>query len=266
LYSVFKLTKKYLNYWLTASNGKGHGIHSPFVFDFIKNVLNAETNKEICRKIETCRKELLHNNSMIVVDDFGAGSSVIKSNTRCVKKIAASSLKPKKFSQLIHRIVKYYKPENIIELGTSFGITTAYLATGNETAEVHTFEGAKNIANIAQKNFSSLGLPNIKIHHGDFNETLPTFLQYTEKKIDLAFIDGNHRKIPTIQYFNLLKKHANENTILIFDDIHWSEEMEAAWIDIKNSPEVTLTIDLFFIGLVFFKKDFKARQHFTIQF
>jgi predicted O-methyltransferase YrrM len=265
MYSSFQLAKKYLRYYLTASNGKGHGVHSPFVFDFIKNVLNDNKHYDCYDVIELQRKKLLADATVIDVEDFGAGSSVIKSNARVVKNIARSSLKPKKNSQLLFRMVRYYRPETIIELGTSLGITTAYLANGNSRAQVFTCEGATNIAAIAQQNFKALKLDNIVLTEGDFVNTLPALL--TEiKPIDFAFIDGNHRKLPTLEYFTQLLNSSTSSTILVFDDIHWSEEMEAAWATIRQHPTVTLTIDLFFIGIVCINDSFKVKQDFTIRF
>lgn len=265
MYTSFQLAKKYLHYYFTASNGKGHGVHSPFVFDFIKFVLNDDKKYAGYDEIESLRKKMLHDHSIINVEDFGAGSTVIKTNQRVVSKIAASSLKPKKYSRLLHRITRYYKPTTILELGTSFGITTAYLAKGNEAAAVHTLEGAPSIATIAQKNFDELFLKNIKLIRGDFELTLP-YVLHELKEINLAFIDGNHRKEPTLKYFHHLLQYASASSILIFDDIHWSKEMEEAWQQIKEDNAVTLTIDLFFIGLVFINPDFKVKQHFTIRF
>lgn len=197
--------------------------------------------------------------------DFGAGSSLIKTNRRIVKKMAASSLKPKKFAQLLFRITNHYNPKTILELGTSFGVTTSYLATGNPQAKVYTFEGSSAIASIAKQNFNSLHLNSIHLTEGDFSETLPELLAKLPT-IDLAFIDGNHRKEPTLEYFRQLLNHSNNTTILIFDDIHWSAEMEAAWEEIKAHPAVTQSIDLFFIGIVLFNSNFVAKQHFVVRF
>ena len=265
MHSPFIIIKKYIRYWFTSSNRKGHGVHSPFVFDFIIHVLNDKKEKACYEKIESHRNKLLKNKAYIEVEDFGAGSSLTKSNRRRVDKIAASSLKSKKFAQLLHRIVQYYKPDQIIELGTSFGITTAYMAEGNKSATVHTFEGSSAIAQIAQAHFEKLSLANIHSYQGDFDVLLPSFLE-ASSTIDLAFIDGNHREKPTLQYFKQLLAKSTDDTILIFDDIHWSAEMERAWAEIKAYPAVTLSIDLFFIGIVFVKKDFKVKQHFSIQF
>jgi predicted O-methyltransferase YrrM len=265
LYNRFQLAKKYLHYYLTASNGKGHGIHSPFVFDFIKNVLNDKQKYPAYQSIEKIRKQLLSNSSVIEVEDFGAGSSIIKTNKRVVSAVAASSLKPKKYAQLLYRMVKYYKPDTVVELGTSFGITTAYLASANATSTVFTCEGSAAIASIAKQKFEALQLNNVQLTEGDFAKTLSPLLSKVNT-VNFAFVDGNHRKAPTLEYFQQLLNHSTPTSILVFDDIHWSSEMEEAWNAIKEYPQVTLTIDLFFIGIVFINPDFKIPQHFSIRF
>ncbi len=265
MYNHFQLAKKYLHYYFSASNGKGHGVHSPFIFDFIKHIKNDKKIYDCYRPIEQLREQLLRNNTEITVTDFGAGSSIIKSNKRMVKKMAASSLKPKKFAQLLFRMVRYYQPNNIVELGTSFGITTSYLASGNPEGNMYTCEGSPTIAGMAQQHFDLLHLHNVHLKEGDFSETLPSLLAEIQT-VDLAFIDGNHRKEPTLQYFRELLSFSRASTILIFDDIHWSSEMESAWQEIKDYPSVTQSIDLFFIGIVFFKSSFLAKQHFVVKF
>jgi predicted O-methyltransferase YrrM len=195
-------------------------MHSPFVFNFITNVLNGQQHKHCYQPIENRRAALLNNSNRIEVEDFGAGSGVIRSNKRRIDKIAASSLKPKKYAQLMHRMVSYYKPAKILELGTSFGITTSYLAKGSETAQVYTFEGSSAIAAIAHQTLDALSINNIILQQGNFDNTLSGFLT-SNPVIDLAFLDGNHRKQPTLQYFEQLLGASNENTILIFDDIHF---------------------------------------------
>ncbi|MEQ1554159.1 MAG: class I SAM-dependent methyltransferase [Ferruginibacter sp.] len=265
MYSHFDLAKKYIHYYLTASNGKGHGVHSPFVFEFIKFVLNDKTKYEIYSKIEEQRQVLLNNKTTIDVEDFGAGSTVIKTNKRFVNDIAASSLKPKKYSQLLFRIIQYYNKKNVLELGTSFGITTSYLASAKSNPVITSMEGSQSIAGIALQTFTNLNLKNIEIVKGNFENTLLPLIK-TSNTIDFAFLDGNHRKIPTLQYFNTIIEKANEDTFIVLDDIHWSAEMEEAWEQVKAHKSVTLSIDLFFIGIVFFKKDFKVKQHFTIRF
>jgi predicted O-methyltransferase YrrM len=265
LYNHFQLAKKYLHYFFTASNGKGHGMHSPFVFDLIKNVLNNKKQHACYIEIENQRKKLEANSGSIEVEDFGAGSAVILANSRVIKDIARSSLKSKKYAQLLFRMVQYYKPTTIVELGTSFGITSSYLSLGNKGAKLYTCEGAGNIAAIAAETFDSLQIRNIEMIKGDFAKNLPLLFSKINW-VDFVFIDGNHRKEPTLQYYHQLLKHSTASTIFVFDDIHWSAEMEAAWCIIQQDPAVTLTIDLFFMGIVFINPDFKVKQHFTIRF
>ena len=265
MYSRFQLAKKYLHYYFTASNGKGHGIHSPFVFDFIKNVLRDKKVYNSYFIIEAIRYKLLKQKGEIEVTDLGAGSAVIKTNRRALNDIARSSLKPKKFSQLLYRMVNHYHPKTILELGTSFGITTSYLSAADPDAKVYTIEGSAAIAAVAHINFNRIDLKNIELINGGFNDVLPGLLARL-KTIDLAFIDGNHRKEPTLDYFQQLLQHTGPDSILIFDDIHWSVEMEEAWSSIQQHPSVLLTIDLFFIGIVFFNPDFKIKQQFSIRF
>ena len=265
MYSSLTLFFKYIQYLCKASNGKGHGVHSPFVYRFIREVLNPKAVHPSFGALEQLRKALEKDSQLVQVWDRGAGSRQTKSTDRSIGSIARAALKPKKYSQLLYKIANYYQPMSILEMGTSLGITTCYLALANEKAEVVTMEGAPHIALLAKKSFEKMGLQNIKLMEGDFNETLPAYIA-KQDVIGLAYVDGNHRYAPTIQYFKQLLAHSNEETILIFDDIHWSEEMEKAWEEIKKDPAVTLTIDLFFIGLVFIRKAQKEKEHFIIRY
>lgn len=265
MYSTFQLAAKYIRYYLAASNGKGHGVHSPFVFDFITKVLNDKRHFYAYNAVEQLRDALTRNNTLLEVEDFGAGSVTGDKKQRSIAAIAKHAAKPKKYGRLLFRMANYYHPAIMVELGTSLGLSAAYFAMGNAAAQVFTCEGAPAVAAAAKKNFQTLGIGNVDITTGNFDTTLAPLLQKINI-VDLAFIDGNHRKEPTLQYFEQLLEKAGPQTILIFDDIHWSKGMEAAWEVIKNHPRILLTIDLFFIGIVFFRTDFKVKQHFTIRF
>jgi predicted O-methyltransferase YrrM len=265
MYSSFQLAFKYLNYYLTASNGKGHGIHSPFVFDFITKVLNDKKEYADYEKAEDLREKLLQNRTVLTINDYGAGSSLSGSNERSVASIAKHTVKSKKYGQLLYRIVKYYQPRTIIELGTSLGVTTSYLSLAAPGSTIITLEGATEVAKVATKNFERLDLKNIRTIEGNFDYTLPAVL-YQLPTVDFAFIDGNHRREPTENYFHWLLEKSNNESIFIFDDIHWSREMEKAWHHIKEHFAVCCSIDLFSIGIILFRQEFREKQHFTIQF
>ncbi|MFI5172406.1 MAG: O-methyltransferase [Chitinophagales bacterium] len=261
--SRMKLLWKYFNYLIFSSTK--YDVHSPFLFEFIDSVLNSERQYYAFSHIEILRKNLLADNGKIRVEDFGAGSKKNKTIERRVCDIAKNTLITPKSGQFLFRMADHYQCNKILELGTSLGISTLYLAKAVEHAEIVTLEGSKEIAAIAERNFTTMRAENIKLLTGEFSQTLPLAFQLL-KNIDLAFIDGNHRKDPTLDYYSRIIQFTNENSILVFDDIHWSDEMEEAWNIIKSYDEVTLSIDLFFKGIVFFRKDFHEKQHFVIRF
>jgi len=263
-YSRWQIARKYLHYYFIASNGKGHGTHSPFVFDFIKNVLNNKQNFFAYEKVELFRQQLLQNETTLSIEDFGAGSSINKNLQRSVADIANHSIKSKKWAQLLFRIVQHYKPATILELGTSLGVSTAYLSLANPSARVISLEGSPQIAATAKKNFEKLGLP-VQILEGNFDNTLPPILEQLPS-VDFAFIDGNHREEATIRYFEQLTAHTNNYSIVLLYDIHWIVGMEKACHYIQQNPSLKATVDLFFVGLVFFREEFKERQNFIIRF
>lgn len=265
MYSNWQLVIKYIQYYLSSSNGRGHGTHSPFIFHFINKILNDSRSYPAYKIVESLRDRLLKDRALVEVNDWGAGSSTQRTGKRSIAGIAKNSAKPRKFGQLLYRIVKEYQPRQVLELGTSLGITTSYLALGNNKATITSLEGAPEVAALAAKNFQQLGLENTTIVEGNFDQTLGPVLSNMQW-VDLAFIDGNHRQEPTERYFSELLPKLNNDSVLIFDDIHWSQEMEQAWQTIREHPEVRCSIDLFHIGLVFFRQEFKEKQHFRIRF
>lgn len=264
MYSNVKLAGKYLYYYLTAANGKGHGTHSPFVFDFITRVLNDDQRYPAYTPIEQLRRTLRRDHRELEIHDLGAGSVYNTTTTRTIASIARHAAKPPKLAQLLYRVARHYSPANILELGTSLGLSTAYLAGGAPQARLWTIEGAPPIADKARSNLKSLNAK-ANVLTGNFDTVLPAVLEEMPP-VELAFIDGNHRCEPTLRYFDSIFRHAAPTSALIFDDIHWSKEMETAWNTIRKDPRVYLTIDLFFVGFVFRRDEFKVKQHFIIRY
>jgi predicted O-methyltransferase YrrM len=240
-------------------------MHSPFVFDFILNVLNNKSGYQAPAEIENLRAQLLTDKREIEIQEMGAGSRTSSSNKRAVREIARSALKSKRLARVLFRLAKHYQPKNVIELGTSLGLTTAYISKAIPSFQIISVEGNPPTAAIAEENFQKLSCSNIRVIQGNFDTVLPAILDQFPV-IDLAYIDGNHRYQPTINYFHQLLTKSDANTILVFDDIHWSDEMEKAWEEIKSHPSVQYTIDIFFLGFVFFRNEFKVKQDFSIQF
>lgn len=258
---AFTFIKDYLLHRLTAKTR--HGTHSPFVYKLADEVIYNKRQFAQYNIIEAQRKKLLQDDTMIQVTDLGAGSHLNKDRTKKVKEIAKNALKSPALAQLIHRLAKFSNPKSVIELGTCLGITSAYLSTAAPEASVITIEGCPQTAAVAKQNFEDLKLNNIRLEVGNFDHILPGILAEQEQ-LDFVYIDGNHRKDATLNYFHWCLPKVHENTMLIFDDIYWSAGMKEAWAAIKAHPQVTVTIDLFWIGLVFFKKG-QAREDFKLK-
>lgn len=258
---AFTFIKDYLLHRLTAKTR--HGTHSPFVYKLADEVIYNKRQFAQYNIIEAQRKKLLQDDTIIQVTDLGAGSHLNKDRTKKVKEIAKNALKSPALAQLIHRLAKFSNPKSVIELGTCLGITSAYLSTAAPDASVITIEGCPQTAAVAKQNFEDLKLNNIRLEVGNFDHILPGILA-EQQQLDFVYIDGNHRKVATLNYFNWCLPKVHENTMLIFDDIYWSAGMKEAWAAIKAHPQVTVTIDLFWIGLVFFKKG-QAREDFKLK-
>ncbi len=249
---------RYLNYYIKAKTK--HGVHPPYLFHLVTDVVNNNKNHSEYTIAESLRTTLLNNTKEIYCEDFGTGIS----STRSIASIAKRSAKSTKYAQLLFRIVKELKPSTIIELGTSLGVSTTYMALASPEAKITTIEGSKNIANVAKDNFIKNNINNIEVVNNNIDNVLNDILNDI-KIIDIVFFDGNHRKQATINYFEQCLLSHHNNTVFIFDDIHWSKDMEEAWGHIIANSEVTLSIDLFFLGIVFFRKEL-SKENFLIRF
>lgn len=257
----FQILLRFFRYYFQAKTH--YKVHSPFVFDFCENILEDDRNFYAFDQLKKLRKTLFLDNRKIQVTDFGAGSHLNNSNERKVSNIAKSAVSPEAQSRLLFKIISHYRPKTMLEMGTSLGLTAAYQAIPNPSAQFISLEGCPNISQIALENWKQLGIQNIKIQTGEFGTTLENALQKLQR-LDYIFFDGNHKKEPTIQYFKQALAYAHEDSIFIFDDIHWSKGMEEAWQEIIKHPKVRLSIDLFFMGIVFFRKEQKEVEHFTL--
>lgn len=256
------IAKRYLSH-LSGSTGAKR-LHSPFAYEFYTNLLKDERRYYSFRAIEQRRYQLLRNHSVLQATDLGAGSK-FQRTTRSVSDVARYSAKRAKYGQLLYRMVNYFNPKNILELGTSLGISTAYLASARSHSQVTTLEGWPEILELAKETFKVLKLNNITTVQGNFDATLDGVLE-SIPAIDLAFIDGNHQEEPTLRYFEKCLTKVHNNSILIFDDIYWMPGMENAWNKIKAHPDVRLTIDTFHVGIVFFRKEIRTKQHFKFRY
>ena len=259
------ILKSYLKFILNSTNQ--HGVHSPFVFDLVTKCFYDKTKYPEYEVLKEYRKSLLANENLIEVTDFGAGSRVFKSNQRKISAIAKNAGISPKRAELLFRIVRYFQPENSLEIGTSLGLATIALSLGNKSqclgTKIITLEGCPQTMAIAKNQCQLQNLKNIEFVNTKFEDYLTTY-NLEPKTYNLIYFDGNHSKKATLDYFNLLIPSVTNDSVWIFDDIHWSKDMEEAWKLIKNHPKVTVTIDTFQWGMVFFRCE-QEKEHFTIR-
>jgi predicted O-methyltransferase YrrM len=255
--------KSYLKFLWNSKNE--HGVHSPFVFDLVTKCFYDNKSKPEYSILENYRNSLLENKNTIEVTDFGAGSKVFKSNTRQVAKIAKTAGITSKRAELLFRIVQYFQPSTILEIGTSLGLATSALSLGSRSfgtkTKIITLEGCPNTINQCQLQFQKLNFNNVKFINTEFSQYFKN-LQPTD--YNLIYFDGNHSKTATLDYFELLLPTVTNDSVWIFDDIHWSSAMEEAWEMIKNHEKVKVTIDTFQWGIVFFREE-QEKEHFVIR-
>ncbi len=243
-----------------------HALHSPFVFSLYTQAIRSRAKPPATRQIEALRKALRRSSKTVQVTDYGAGSRTHNGTARSVGDIARAAQKPARYAQLLYRLVQYTHAKTVLELGTSLGLTTAYLAqaVAETKGQLISFEGCPNIADLAQQHLTQLDCQPVEIVMGNLDQTLASRL-VNLPPLDLVFFDANHRYEPTLAYFSACLTKAHNDSLFIFDDIHWSNDMERAWDAIKDHPATRVTIDLFGAGLVFFRHE-QPKQHFVLQF
>jgi predicted O-methyltransferase YrrM len=251
--------RKYLHFLLVANNQ--HGVHSPFIYQLVTQCFYKKINKNLW-KVFLSTRQYLKDNSKKKNTDFGAASKIFKTNERQVSKIVKVAGISKKKSKILIKTINYFRPENILEIGTSLGLGTSAIKIGNESASIITLEGCTETSEIARKLFNKNNFSAIDIVNGNFSETLPKCTQ--NKQFDFILFDGNHTKKATLSYFEACLKTIHNDSFFIFDAIYWTAEMQEAWSTIKRHSKVTVTVDVFYFGIVFFRKE-QAKEHFKIR-
>ena len=249
----------YINYWLRQVDD--HSLHSPFLFKFYNELIKQE--HKVDEQIESLRDKLKQNTESITLQDFGAGSRVSNSKERNINQIARHASTPARFSVFLRELIDYLKLETVVELGTSLGLNTLYLSTNTRT-KVFTFEGDPSVAKLAQQNFDESKRSNIELIQGNIDHTYQEVLPRIAR-IDLAYLDANHRYEPTLKYFDLSLEKCHDKSVIVLDDIHWSKEMQRAWDELRQRPEVSLSLDLFEAGILFLDPEL-PNEHYILKF
>lgn len=252
----------FLRHWLTAQSR--YAVHSPFVYEFVTQVLPHEAS-EIGGRIEEKRRELAKSRRQIEIRDHGAGyggatEPIIHKEMR---EVVASSARKRRSGELLHRICKHYKPQIALEFGTNLGFSTLYQASAFPTGRFISMEGAPELAKVAGENFEEFG-QEIDVRVGEFSESMEKILQ-EDINFDYVLLDGNHTYAATVAYFDLLENRMAPDSILIVDDINWSQGMREAWEQIRQKESVSVSVDLYWMGLCFMHRS-QAKEAFRFRF
>lgn len=255
--------KQFISYFAKAK--KVSKTKPSFLYDLYQVILEDDRHYYAFDELEALRQKMLHVETPIEFVDFGAGSRDLgKKSTRTIKDVARTSLISPMKAKWMFRLINFLKPVNILEIGTSLGLSALYMRSAALNARLITLEGNPASARVAQKNFSVFPYAkNIEVNVGRFEDTLLPALK-SLGKVEFVFMDGNHQQTPTLAYFEQLKPFLSEKSVVILDDIYWSEGMTAAWRQLQNDDQVTLSIDLFHFGILFFRKDIGPKKHHTL--
>ncbi|MBO7477451.1 MAG: class I SAM-dependent methyltransferase [Salinivirgaceae bacterium] len=242
----------YLRWRMHARDRQGHRIHSPFLYSLITNNLYNRITDDWVSEVERYRKQLLADKTLVNITDYGTGSRFASGNTRRVRDIARHSSTSPRDGRLLSNLATAMQCRNILELGTNLGLGTLYLANSAHCEQLVTIEGCPNLSAIANNNFNRLCTNKITVINEEFSKALPNALKMLPS-LDFLFIDGNHNGDATISYFTQCLPYAGNDTVFVIDDIHKDSSMESAWAKIIDNEKVTLSLDFFTMGVLFFR-------------
>jgi predicted O-methyltransferase YrrM len=251
--------KSRLIFLLKSSNQ--HGIHSPFVYDLVTKCFYDKSHYSAYDNLKILRNELTYNQDLVEIKHYSPSLKVFQQNHQKISTILKNEGSSYKKQKQLFRITNYLKPKNVLELGTSIGLGSTAMAFASNKSIITTVEVNENLSDIAKKVFRSYQLKNIRIENSAFKDF---FKNINNKHLDLVYLDGTYDKKSTIENFNSLLKYAHNESVFIFNNIYCSKEMSEAWNIIKKQKEVTVSIDTFYWGFLFFRKE-QPKQHFTIR-
>lgn len=256
------ISKDYLSFLLRAKTR--HGTHSPFIYQMVDQVIYDRSVPACASNIEGSRHTLLQDDRRIDIADQDDRSASLAGKLEKVKHIARYTLLQPRYAQLLYRIASCYGPGNLLEIGSSLGITTAYLASSRPENTVYTIEECRPLSATAAEVLRDNQCGNVALITGNFENTLPE-LSEDPGKFGFVYISGRYSPDTTLRYFELLLPFVTEDAVVVIEKMYRNNDMKAVWSAIQQHAQVTVTVDLFRIGLIFFKKG-QAKEHFSIRF
>ncbi len=264
-FAIIRHLFQYLHYLIVSHQGKGNGLHSAFISRLYQEAIirkQDDTVKGINNYIQYLKKS---STPIHCSHDYGAGSTYSRNTSRIAfHKLVNRSSVPPKYGKILYYLVSTFQPANILEMGTSVGISTIYLAAANEHSTIWSIESCPEKRQLAKENLQIWDLKNVYLYQGLFHEELPKILHHMPS-LDMVFIDGDHRKESLLSYYETMLDYIHHDTMMVIDDIHWSSGMESAWKMIRTHKSVQVSIDLFRMGILFFSHQLSP-EHMQIRY
>ncbi len=258
LASYMRYFWKYLSYLFHAKHRKGFGIHSPFVFYLVTMVIEEKLPYYRFVQIENLRTLLTKTKKKIKENRNG-----VEKERRISEFVYESSFSPS-YDQLLFRLVNFFKPKNVVEIGDSVGITTLYLATSDTRRPTYTIGESKDLADFAHTTFGKVGLQNIIQLAGSVEEKLPVVLS-KEKNVDFVYF-GRQASVEAMQKsLSLLSSCFTGKTVLLMSDI-WKDDRKKLWESVKKQGGGRVSIDMFHYGILIYNEDLQCENYNLLYF
>ncbi len=233
-----------------------YDLHGPTAYQFAVRILEDRRHYYRFEEIEKLRKTLLQAKEVVPPSDWGAGS---KKRGHTLADIVRHSACSPALGRMLFKTSLLYRPQTLLELGSSLGLSALYLSGGALQARFRGIEGHPYLCRKAEEHLKQFNTPDARVLCGAFRQKLPEVLKELGQ-VDLVYFDGDHRHEATLELFRTVLPHRSENAVFVFDDIHWSKGMSRAWEEIRHQPEVKLSIDIWRAGFLFFGRHLKTKQ------
>lgn len=236
---------------------KGFGVHSPFVFSLITKVIEEKCPYYCFQEIELLRKQLLFGEKKITYPDRKCNGRI---KTRAIGSIVKHEAISPKEGALLFRLTNYFKSKHILQIGSNMGLSTLYLTSYAKGLSCIALEHIPEFAEISKQTISRKGRNKVDLRIGEYIKLLPQALNDLHT-VDLVFFNTQHETVDNQELFNECLKFVKNETLFIFEGINANNEMRSFWKNVCACPEVTVSLDLFSLGIAVFNKKLHKKNY-----
>ena len=256
--TFFSITTSLAFLWKYVIQSLNRGHKSTLPFDTKLKVA------EESRALILLKRRLYTDQCRVPRMDFGAGSRYFHHENHTIAQLAGISGASRWSGRFLKSLARHLRPSVVLELGTSLGLSTLYLAEGcDPECRIHTIEGNVVLANRAKVNFEQADYDNITVHIGTFRTILPTLLDRIPNP-NLIVIDGDHRSDSLLAYVERCLPYLSDPGWIVVDDIRWSPDMHCGWRALRQYPGVKKSIDTYHYGILEMAKGHRTGARHTL--